>query len=57
LEAVEAVARQPGEDFGFEGAVEAFDLALGLGVVGSAVDDADVQAEESGLEPTDAGPR
>src|SRR5437763_8153696 len=45
------VATHAGEGLGLEGAVPAFDLALGLRVVGPAVQRADAQAHQAGGEP------
>jgi hypothetical protein len=38
------------EEFALDGGVEAFDLSLGLGVVGSSVEWVDVETDEGGVE-------
>lgn len=53
MEVFDAVASDAGVEFVLEGAVQAFDLALCLGVIGSAVDGVDVQSQEAAVEPTD----
>lgn len=49
-EVLRRVPPPPGPEFGGEGAVEAFDLALGLGMTGPAVGGADAQPQEPSLE-------
>lgn len=52
-EVLEAVAADVRPEFAFESSMKSFDLALGLGMVGSAVDGFDAKSDESSVEPTD----